>query len=259
MLPEIPPGYQARLAGIASSIEELNGLVPLEAGLPEPSRVVMRVDISPGEDVYSIAENLNSQLLAKGIPPWPGYPGRIAFAEGSSVYLAWVKGFAWMPLIMGLLVGLPIVLPIILWFVSPGFRDAMEAMLGFLVMMVMMVFVMRLSREMMSPAKPKSELPSFAERMEGRLSRIGETIGKLEASLAGLESTIGETKAMLGYAPGVVATASEKQSLTSKAKKAEAEIEKKLAEYEATLTPEQKAKLEEERRLIEELKELWEK
>jgi hypothetical protein len=257
LLPIIPPGYQAHLVGVASSLDELNGFVPLEAGLPEPSQVLMRVDIALGEDAYSIAEDLNGQLLASGVPPWPGYPGRIAFTEGNSVYLAWLKGIAWMPIIMGLLIGLPIVLPIILWFVSPGFRETIEGMFGFLIMMLMMVFVMKLTRGITAPAKPKEELPPFAERMEARLAGVGESISKLEASVAGLESVIGETASLVTEAPRVVTTAAEKEKLAREASKAEREIERKLTQYEATLTPEQKAKLEEERRLIRELKELW--
>ncbi len=257
MLPVIPPGYQARLAGIASSLDELNGLVPLEAGLPEPSRVLMRVDISPGEDVFSIAESINGQLLARGVPAWPEYPGRVAFAEGSSVYLAWVKGFAWMPLIIGLLIGLPLLLPIILWFVSPGFRETVQVMLGFLIMMVMMSFMMKMTRGIATPSKPREELPSFAERMEARLAGIGESVGKLEASVAGLEGVLTRTGSLVKEAPGVVASAAEKEKLSRQAAGIRRSIDKKLSEYESTLTPQQKAKLEEERRLITELEELW--
>ncbi len=256
MLPVIPPGYQARLVGIATSLDELNGLVPLEAGFPEPSRVLLRVDISPGEDVYSIAENLNGELVAKGVPAWPGYPGRIAFVEGNSVYLAWMKGFAWLPVIIGLLV-VPIILPVILWFVSPGFREAVQAMLGFLIMMVMMLFVMKISRGMIAPARPTEALPSFAERMEARLAGVGESIGKLEASVAGLEGIVNETASLVREAPRVVTTAAEKEILAKEIRKARSQVERKLSQYEASLTPEQKRKLEEERRLIAELEELW--
>ena len=259
MLPVIPPGYQARLTGVASSIDELGSFVPLEAGLPEPSRVLMRVDISPGEDVRSITENLNGQLLAKGVPPWPGYPGRIAFVQDTSIYLAWLKGFAWMPVIIGLLVGLPLILPIILWFVSPGFRETMEAMFGFLIMMVMMFFAVKITRGMVTPAGAKEELPPFAERIEARLSGIGESIGALEAGMTDLEDIVGRTTSLVKKAPKVVKTATEKERLVKETSKAEKEINKKLAEYEASLTPEQKAKLEEERRLVRELKELGEK
>lgn len=256
MLPVIPPGYQTRLVGIASSLDELQSFIPLEAGLPEPSRVLMRVDISPGEDVYSIASNLNDELAARGVPSWPEHPGTIAFAEGSSVYLAWVKGFAWIPVIIGLLVVLPVILPIILWFVSPEFRDTMEAMFGFLIMMLMMVFMMKMTKGMSAPAKSKEELPPFSERMEARLAGVGESIGKLEASVAGLEDVISKTASLVREAPEMVTTAAGKERLAREAGKAEREIDQKLAQYEATLTPEQKAKLEEERGLLRELKEL---
>lgn len=259
MVPIIPPGYQARLIGIAGSPGELNNFVPLEAGLPEPTRVLMRVDISVGEDVYTIAENLSSQLLERGIHPWPGYPGRVAFVEGNSVYLAWIKSFAWMPVIIGLLFGLPIILPIILWFVSPGFREAIMSMIGFMVMAVMALFVVKFSREMVTPAKPKEELAPFAERMEARLAAIGESIGTLETraeaipeSLSHLESIIGETKRMVKEAPGIVQTSAEKERVTRQA----AELERKLREYEESLPPELREKLEEERKLVKEIQEL---
>ncbi len=187
MLPLIPSGYQARLIGVAGNPDELNNFVPLEAGLPEISRVLMRVDVLQGEDVLSLADALNDQLFGKGVTPWPEYPDRVAFAAGGSLYLAWVKGFAWMTVILGLLMGLPVVLPIILWFVSPSFKEATEAMLGFLIMMVMMLFMMGMAREMTTPAKPKEELAPFAERMAGRITEVAEVVGKAKGAIKELK------------------------------------------------------------------------
>ena len=251
MLPRVPAGYQVRLLAVAGSLDELDNFVPLEGGLPEPSRVLLQIGISG--DAYAKALELNNALLAQGVPYWPEHPGIVAFSEGDTIFIAWMKGFAWMPLIIGLLFGLPLILPIILWFVDPGFRQTMEAMVGFLVMMVMMIFMMRMTREMTTPAKPKEELIPFAERMETRLASVGESIGKLEASLAGLETTIGETTRLVKEAPEMVKTTAEKEKVSRETRKIEKDIERKLREYEESLTLEQRAKLEEERRLIEEL------
>ena len=117
----LPPGYRAVLLGQAASIEDLSMVAPLEEETAEGSLMLMRLDFaeSPSSEVLS---QLESSLRDAGVPPWSGYTSIVyANAAQPSIYLAWQKGIAWMPIIIGILVTtlLPALLGGLVWLVLP--------------------------------------------------------------------------------------------------------------------------------------------
>ncbi len=116
----LPPGYRAVLAGSLSSLSA-EVFTPLEESAAEGALVLMKVEFQ-GYPSATQLESLERALAEAGVPPWPGCE-RIVYAEGSepSIYLAWVKGLAWMPIIVGL-IGATVAIPVIgtvLWWIIP--------------------------------------------------------------------------------------------------------------------------------------------
>jgi len=147
MIPRVPTGYKAEVATTIYDIDDYSILTASgiltasEASLPELSRVLLQVGIDPGADIISIAQDLNTQLISQGVPSWPEYPNQIVFAEGNTLYLTWVKGIVWIPIIIGLLIGLPLIFPIIMYFVSPKFQEIMNMLMMLVIVMVPMMLI----------------------------------------------------------------------------------------------------------------------
>ena len=156
-----PPGHRAVLIGSVWSVEELGAFTPMEEGSAEGTLMLMRLDF---------AEFLSEETLVRieqacfdaGVERWPGY-GQIVYADmtSPSVYLAWQKGIAWMPIIIGILVttALPMLLGGLVWLILP---DSLKQLITGLIQMGMMMLVMWL---MMSLIKPltASEKPKRIE------------------------------------------------------------------------------------------------
>lgn len=140
----VPPGYRAVLLGQAQTIEDLGTFAPLEESAAEGALILMRLDFANLPSSETLAQ-LNQACLDKGIPPWPGYD-YIVYADTTqpSVYLAWQKGFAWMPIIIGLLVTtvLPALLGALSWWILPqGVKDLITGLMD-MGMMVVFMWVM---------------------------------------------------------------------------------------------------------------------
>ena len=156
----VPPGYKAVLLGQAQTIEDMGTFVPLEESADEGALILMRLDFADFPSGEALAQ-LNQACLDKGIPPWPGN-GYIVYADTAqpSVYLAWQKDFAWMPIIIGLLVTtvLPALLGALSWWILPqGIKDLITGLMN----MGMMVVLMWVMSTMLKPltqvekSKPK--------------------------------------------------------------------------------------------------------
>lgn len=153
----VPPGYQVHLLGSASSLDGLSVFAPLEEGLAEGALMLMRLDFEEYPSAEALTE-LNAQLLEEGIPPWPGY-GYIVYADTAtpSVYLAWQKGIAWMPVILGLLAitVLPALLGAFIWWVLPeSITQMIEAMFMFGMMFLVMWLMTKMIRPLTAAEKP---------------------------------------------------------------------------------------------------------
>jgi len=160
----IPPGYQSVLIGSAASINDLSVFTTLEENTAEGSLMLMRLDFTdfPAADTLAALEKA---LRDKGVPSWPGY-GYVVYADtGSpSVYLAWQKGFAWLPIIAGvlLLTVLPALLGAVIWWLIPqSVKDIITGLIN-MGMMLLIVYVM------MSVVKPltSSVTPKQVKKME---------------------------------------------------------------------------------------------
>ncbi len=154
----IPPGYRAVLLGSAVRIEDLGTFTPLEEGVDEGSLVLMKLDFIEFPSSEALAQ-LNKAFLDKGIPPWPGYDFVVyADATSPSVYLAWQKGFAWMPVIIGILVVtvLPALLGGAIWLLLPqSVKDMITGIINLGMMMLVMWLMTSMMKPLTAPAKEK--------------------------------------------------------------------------------------------------------
>jgi hypothetical protein len=154
----VPPGYRAVLLGQATRIEDLGTFTPLEEGVAEGALVLMRLDFAelPSPEVLA---QFNEACIDKGMPTWPGYE-HIVYADTASpsVYLAWQKGMAWMPVIIGILVVtvLPALLGGVIWLLLPqSVKDMITGMINLGVMMLVMWLMTSLMKPLLTPAKTK--------------------------------------------------------------------------------------------------------
>ena len=146
----VPPGYRAVLLGHAQAIEDLGTFAPLEEGAAEGALVLMRLDFAEQVSEEAMG-NLEQALRDAGVEPWPGSEYYVyADTNSPSVYIVWQKGFAWLPVIIGLLAMtvLPPLLTAGIWLILP---DSLKSLISSLINLGMMVLVMWL---MMSLIKP---------------------------------------------------------------------------------------------------------
>ena len=166
----IPPGYNAVLLGAAASIEDLNTFTPLEEVAAEGTLVLVRLDFAefPSEEALSQLEQACSEA---GVERWPGYSYVVyAGVDVPSVYLAWQKGIAWIPIIIGLVATtiLPPLLGSLIWWLLPqGIKDMITGLINMGMMLLVMFVMMQLMKPLTalgktkqvkaSPAKPELE------------------------------------------------------------------------------------------------------
>ena len=152
-----PPGYEARLLGSASSLEDLNLFQPLEETTPEGSLILIELHFADFPAVETL-ESLNQELLNEGVPPWPGN-SQIVLADATRpvVYLAWVKGIAWMSVIVGMLVllVLPTLLGALVWWLIP---QEVKDLIMMAVMMLVMFLIFRMITPLISPAEERKQV-----------------------------------------------------------------------------------------------------
>ena len=154
----VPPGYRAVLLGQAISIEDMGTFAPLEEGAAEGALVLMRLDFTEYPSGEVLAQ-LNQSCFDAGIPPWPSYPYIVyADADRPSVYLAWQKGIAWMPVIIGILAltVLPPLLTALVWWVLPEeIKSLISGLISLGMMMLVMWLMMSLIKPLTAPEKPR--------------------------------------------------------------------------------------------------------
>lgn len=165
-----PPGYQAVFIGSAASIEDLDTFTPLEEGLAEGALMLMRLDFADFPASEALAK-LEKALRDAGVPTWPGY-GYIVYADTNqpSVYLAWQKGLAWIPLIIGMLAFtvLPPLLGSLMWLILPqSVKDLITGLIGMGMMILVMFIMMQFMKPLTAPEKPRRiERPKELEEVK---------------------------------------------------------------------------------------------
>ena len=150
----VPPGYRAVLVAQASSIEDLGAFAPMEENTTEGTLVLMKLDFLEQVSEEKLIE-LEEACHDAGVEPWPGSEFYVyADINSNSVYLAWQKGIAWLPIIIGLLAvtALPALLGTFLWWIIP---DSLKNLINMGMMMLMMWLVMK----MISPLLSEKERP----------------------------------------------------------------------------------------------------
>jgi hypothetical protein len=154
----VPPGYRAVLLGQAQDIGDLGIFSPLEESAAEGALVLIRLDFTEPLSEESL-DQLEQACRDAGIEPWPGSEYYV-YADLSSptAYIVWQKGFAWLPIIIGMLAltVLPPLLTAGLWLILP---DSLKSLISNLVnrgiMMLMLWIVMSLMKPLMIPAKER--------------------------------------------------------------------------------------------------------
>ena len=154
----IPPGYRAALIGSAPTIEGLGAFAPMEEGAAEGSLMLMQLDFAGFPDSDTLVE-LEGKLRDAGVYLWPGYPFVVyADTTRSTVYLAWQKGIAWMPIIIGILVlmALPALLGGLIWILIPEpVKQTINMMIQMGMMLLMMWVMVTLIKPLTAPKRPK--------------------------------------------------------------------------------------------------------
>jgi Trk-type K+ transport system membrane component len=154
----VPPGYRAVLIGQAAAIEELGTFAPLEQDSDEGALFLVRLDFTEFPSAEAL-DQLEQAFFDAGVELWPGYSHVVyADVEQPGVYLAWQKGLAWIPIIVGLLVTvvLPPLLGGLIWKLMP---QSLKDLISGIVNMGMMVLVMVLMTKMMPKPTPEKEKP----------------------------------------------------------------------------------------------------
>jgi hypothetical protein len=150
MIPTIPAGYTAQLLATATDISGAGLFYPAEESQAEYTRMVLCIDCGSVADAESAAQTIQEGCLAQGVLYWPEYPGQYTFVDGSSVYVAWVKGFAWMAIIAGLI--LVPVIGMILWALMP---ESLQQLISAVIMMFVMMIMMRMMMPMLKGPEEK--------------------------------------------------------------------------------------------------------
>jgi Trk-type K+ transport system membrane component len=154
----VPPGYGAVLIGQAGAIEELGTFAPLEQDSAEGALFLVRLDFSEFPSAQAL-DQLEQAFFDVGVELWPGY-NHVVYADidQPGVYLAWQKGLAWIPIIVGLLVTvvLPPLLGGLIWKLMP---QSLKDLISGIVNMGIMVLVMVLMTKMMPKPTPEKEKP----------------------------------------------------------------------------------------------------
>ncbi len=155
----VPPGYRAVFLGSATAIEELSTFAPLEESSDEGALFLMRLDFQEVPTAEALTQ-LEQACSDAGVEMWPGYSHVVyADVDQPGVYLAWQKGFAWLPIIIGTLVvtALPGLLGGVIWLLLP---QPVKDMITGIINMGMMMLVMWLMTSMMKPlTAPAKEKP----------------------------------------------------------------------------------------------------
>ena len=159
----IPPGYRAVLLGSAVRVEDLGTFTPLEESSAEGALFLMRLDFTEFPSAEALAQ-LGKACSDAGLEMWPGYSHVVhADVDQPGVYLAWQKGLAWLPVIIGVLVVtiLPALLGGAIWLLLP---QSVKDMITGIINLGMMMLVMWMMTSMMKPlTAPAKERPKRLE------------------------------------------------------------------------------------------------
>jgi len=166
-----PEGYRAVLIGSATSIEGLGTFAPLEESSAEGALFLMRLDFAEYPSSEAL-DQLEQACFNAGVELWPGY-SHVVYADVNqpTVYLAWQKGLAWLPIIIGLLVTtvLPPLLGSLVWWLMPeDLKNLISSIVNLGIMLVVMLLITKLMPSFTSEKEKVKKLkPTEPEKLEG--------------------------------------------------------------------------------------------
>ncbi len=143
--------YQKVLVASASELDDLMQFQPQEDSLPEGSLIELELQYESTPTQEAVDE-INLKCVQSSVAPWYG-ESQIAYLQGNTIILHWVKSIAWMPIILGIVAAtiLPALLGGLVWLLTPGeVKDTILMMIDMMVMMLMMFVMMQLMKPMMS-------------------------------------------------------------------------------------------------------------
>jgi hypothetical protein len=148
------------LIGSAPSVEDLSAFAPVEEGAAEGSLMLMELDFAELPSPETLGE-VNQACLEAGVLPWPGYE-HVVYAETGgptpTVYLAWQKAIAWLPIIIGILatVLMPPLIGSVIWMLIPEpVKELITGLIGMGMMMLVMWLMMSLIKPLTTPERPR--------------------------------------------------------------------------------------------------------
>jgi len=154
----VPPGYRAVLLGQADAIQSLGAFAPLEEGSAEGSLFLVRLDFAAFPAAEALSQ-LEQAFAGAGVEMWPGYDHCVyAVQDAPALYIAWRKGFAWLPIIAGLLglVVLPPLLGGLVWWLLPqSLKDLISGLINLGMMVVVMLIMVQVMKPLTSLEKPR--------------------------------------------------------------------------------------------------------
>jgi len=153
-----PPGYRAVLLGQAGSLDELGTFIPLEESADEGALFLARLDFEEVPSAEALGQ-MEQAFLDAGVERWPGY-GFVVHADPgqAAVYLAWQKGFAWLPIIIGVVAFtvLPPLLGAVVWWLIPEeVKSLITSLINMGMMLLVMYILMKVMKPLTAPEKPK--------------------------------------------------------------------------------------------------------
>jgi hypothetical protein len=160
-----PEGYRAQLIGSATRIEDLGTFAPLEESSAEGALFLIRLDFTdfPAEEALN---QLEQKLADAGVELWPGYSHFVyADLDQPGIFLAWQKGFAWLPIIIGLVITtvLPPLLGSLVWWLMPAdLKNLISGIVNMGIMLVVMLLITKLM-PVFTPEKEKVKKVKQAE------------------------------------------------------------------------------------------------
>lgn len=154
----VPAGYRAVLIGQTLTVQELGTFAPLEESSAEGALFLARLDFESSPPAESLAQ-LEQALQDAGVEHWPGYE-HVVYAGTSEpvVYLAWQKGFAWLPVIIGLVltVALPPLVGSLIWWVLPeDIKNLISSFIDLGMMLIVMVVMTQVMKPLTAQEPPK--------------------------------------------------------------------------------------------------------
>ena len=139
-----PPGYQAVLIGQSERVEDLGVFAPLEESSDEGALFLMRLDFTEQPSTEALTQ-LEEGFIDAGVEMWPGYDHVVyADVDQPTIYLCWMKGLAWIPIIVGLLVTvvLPPLLGSLVWWLIPADLKSLIMNIVNIGVLLLVVFLM---------------------------------------------------------------------------------------------------------------------